>query len=267
MGTGSSDAARAQGEGPGNPPGEAWRPLGSWTWTGDPGRVRTAGRGHTSEKAQKLVRFRGAGRCALQSARQVGVQVPAPHRSALGLRLLRPDQQAGGRQPSASLRVRGRAGLAQPLAALVRARGGSRVPHSAAAARPMAPQRRGAPKGPEGCGAAERGRPNRYRAAEGSARAARGRGQGGGAGPSRRVVGGAFPGTSRRRGCGLAAGAWHVLERTGSREGRGLAGGRGLPVGGPSLTAFRVCIAGSTPRLLDGDSGREAPLVWSLGFP
>uniref|UniRef100_A0A8D1DSQ5 Fe2OG dioxygenase domain-containing protein n=3 Tax=Sus scrofa TaxID=9823 RepID=A0A8D1DSQ5_PIG len=168
MGTGSSDAARAQGEGPGNPPGEETpgeldldrRPLGSWTWTGDPGRVRTAGRGHTSEKAQKLVRFRGAGRCALQSARQVGVQVPAPHRSALGLRLLRPDQQAGGRQPSASLRVRGRAGLALPLAALVRARGGSRVPHSAAAARPMAPQRRGAPKGPEGCGAAERGRPN-----------------------------------------------------------------------------------------------------------
>lgn len=263
MGTGSSDAARAQGEGPGNPPGEE-----------TPGELDLDRRPRESAHGRARTHFReGSEARPVPWSGQVCTAECAPGRRSgprpapLGLRLLRPDQQAGGRQPSASLRVRGRAGLAQPLAALVRARGGSRVPHSAAAARPMAPQRRGAPKGPEGCGAAERGRPNRYRAAGGSARAARGSGQGGGAGPSRRVVGGAFPGTSRRRGCGLTAGAWHVLERTGSREGRGLAGGRGLPVGGPSLTAFRVCIAGSTPRLLDGDSGREAPLVWSLGFP
>uniref|UniRef100_A0A8D1H7H3 Prolyl 4-hydroxylase alpha subunit domain-containing protein n=1 Tax=Sus scrofa TaxID=9823 RepID=A0A8D1H7H3_PIG len=150
------------GTGPGR---GAWKPSGRGLET--PGELDLDRRPRESAHGRARTHFReGSEARPVPWSGQVCTAECAPGRRSgprpapLGLRLLRPDQQAGGRQPSASLRVRGRAGLAQPLAALVRARGGSRVPHSAAAARPMAPQRRGAPKGPEGCGAAERGRPN-----------------------------------------------------------------------------------------------------------
>lgn len=69
---------------------------------------------------------------------------------------------ARSRRQSVSLRVSGRANLALPLAALAPARVASAFGPAPRAAGPMAPQRRAAPKAPEGSGAAERKSPSRY---------------------------------------------------------------------------------------------------------
>lgn len=212
MGTGSSDAARAQGEGPGNPPGEAWRPLGSWTWTGDPGRARTAGRGHTSEKAQKLVRFRGAGRCALQSARQVGVQVPAPHRSAS-------DCSGLTNKPEVDSRARRSGSAAAPASHSLSRRSSGLVGD---------PAFRTAPRRPGQWHLSGGARPRGPRAAgRRSAGARTGTGQRGGA--RGRPVG-----VARAEGRGLPGGLW-AGPSLGRRGGVGVAlpPGRGMSLSGP----------------------------------
>lgn len=96
-----------------------------------PGEHARLGEDTLQTKTWRLVGFRGGQgrrRGRQQRVRRGRPQVPVPSRSALGLRLLRPGHQTGGRRRNASLRVPGRAGLALTLAALVP--GSRRIPRS-----------------------------------------------------------------------------------------------------------------------------------------
>lgn len=153
----------------------------------------------------------------------------------------------------------------------------------------MAPQRRGAPKAPEGSGTAERRRQSRYQIAPGARERWYGRGlaegrgltgawRGVAVGMARSEKGGsgagrAFPGKALQCGCGLAArglvcgwanraprGAWssggRSLQNPSRTAQEGVGRGRAeLPVGKP-LTSAAVCTEGFVPRALCRDHAR-----------
>lgn len=100
----------------------------------------------------------------------------------------------------------------------------------------MAPQRRGAPKAPEGSGAAERRRQSRYQLAPGARERWYGRGLAEGRGavwlwawPGQKKVdlvqAGPFPERHCSVGVAWPRGAWFVVGRIGRLEGRGRLGG------------------------------------------
>ena len=163
----------------------------------------------------------------------------------------------------------------------------------------MAPQRRGAPKAPEGSGAAERRRQSGYQIAPGARERWCGRGLAQGRGLTgawcgvavvlaRSEKGGsgagrAFPGKALQCGCGLAArglvcgwanraprGAWSSGGRSLQNPSRTAQEGVGrgwaeLPVGKPSLTSFLpsvyrgLCTEGFVPRLRTGTRTQRSP--------
>ncbi|XP_066237748.1 2-oxoglutarate and iron-dependent oxygenase domain-containing protein 3 [Saccopteryx leptura] len=82
------------------------------------------------------------------------------HSAALGLRLLGSGRQPWNRRPSVSCHVSGRVSVTLSRAAVVRAPVAPAFDPAPWLAGPMAPQRRGAPKTPEGSGVAECRRPS-----------------------------------------------------------------------------------------------------------
>ncbi|XP_036691779.1 2-oxoglutarate and iron-dependent oxygenase domain-containing protein 3 isoform X2 [Balaenoptera musculus] len=150
------------GKGLESPGRRTWIPPGGGL--GDSGRARTAERGHTSDEGLEARRVprkareeegAGKGGCAADAH---GSPFRPARRSASDCSGLatRPEVDGGTRRSASPAALVSRY-LSRRSS---RARGGSRVRPGSAAAWPMAPQRRGAPKAPEGSGAAERRRPS-----------------------------------------------------------------------------------------------------------
>lgn len=153
---GRKDLPRPSGRPPGGADGlgEALRGGDNRPGTGRSGPARP----DTGPVPDSPEAVSGAPRCATRGEEQAGPRLAAPRRSAADCsRLAAAGRTADCVAPASPRRAR----RALPVAALApgsAARAG--VQPGSAAAGPMAPQRRGAPKA-EGSGAAERGRPSR----------------------------------------------------------------------------------------------------------